>query len=370
MQLTMQQKEIIGRIISELAKGIEFAKCRKCGCMSDALKSLGSAPIPQDSLNRVELWLSHMESIEYNCLGCEYCYPAVIINLFYQAFPNHSASFSLCSSWEVREEVWPPIPGEYFAFCEGVTCPVAVSTLASPELAESLSQIKPQGLCIVGKTETENIGVDKIVKNTISNPTIRFLLLAGPDSQGHFSGRTLLALGENGVDHQMRVIGSPGRRPVLANVTSQEVEAFRRQVKVVDMIGCKDQDSIVTKIKELSQMNFEVCICKECAVEMPAVQVPAISVIKAETAGDKKLDEAGYFVIIPQSGKNKIIVEHYSYNNQLLRVIEGDDADSICYTIIKGGWVTELTHAAYLGRELIRAQLSMEMDFKYVQDGA
>jgi hypothetical protein len=36
------------------------------------------------------------------------------------------------------------------------------------------------------------------------------------------------------------------------------------------------------------------------------------------------------------------------------------------YTIIKGGWVSELTHAAYLGKELMRAQLSMEMDFTYV----
>jgi tetrahydromethanopterin S-methyltransferase subunit A len=104
-------------------------------------------------------------------------------------------------------------------------------------------------------------------------------------------------------------------------------------------------------------------------MEMPSVQVPAIPVIKAGKAGDKKLDEAGYFVIIPQP-VNKIIVEHYSYNNRLLRVIEGNDAVSICYTIIEGGWVTELTHAAYLGRELIMAQLSMKMDFKYVQDGA
>ncbi len=370
MQLTMQQEEIIARIISELSQGMKLAKCRKCGCMRDALKCLGSAPIPQDFLNRVELWLSRMESIEYNCLGCEYCYPAVIMNLIYQAFPNHSASVSLCCSWDVREEVWPPIPGEYFAFCEGVTCPVAVSTLASPELAEGLSRIKPQGLCIVGKTETENIGIDKIVKNTISNPTIRFLLLAGPDSQGHCSGRTLLALSEKGIDDQMRVIGSPGRRPVLANVTPQEIEAFRRQVKVIDMIGCEDQDSIVTKIKELSQKNPGVCICKECALEMPSVQVPAIPVIKANKAGDKKLDEAGYFVIIPQPDKNKIIVEHYSYNNRLLRIIEGDDAAGICYTIIEGGWVTELTHAAYLGRELMRAQLSMKMGLKYVQDGA
>lgn len=366
----MQQEEIIAKIISEFSHGIKLAKCRKCGCMRDALQSIRSAPIPPDVLNKVEFWLSRLESSEYPCLGCEHCYPAVILNLLYQAFPHHGASVSACCSWEVREEGWPPIPGEYFTFPEEATSPVAVSTLASPELAEDLSRRKPQGLCIVGKTETENIGIDKIIKNTISNPTIKFLILAGPDSQGHCSGSTLLALSQNGVDDQMRVIGSPGHRPVLANATSQEIAAFRRQVKVIDMIGCEDQDSIVSKIKELSRINPEVCICKECAMEKPAIEVPPIAVIKAEKAGDKKLDAAGYFVIIPQPQKNKIIVEHYSYNNRLLRVIEGNDANSICYTIIKGGWVTELSHAAYLGRELVRAQLSMEMDFTYVQDGA
>lgn len=370
MHLTKQQQDIITRIISEFSQGIKLAKCRKCGCMREALLSLRSAPIPPDLLKQIELWLSRVKGINYTCLGCEYCYPAVIMNLFYQAFPDDKASGSSCCSWEAREEGWPPIPGEYDVLCVGLTCPVAVSTLASSELAQALSHLKPPGLSIVGKTETENIGLDKIIKNTISNPAIRFLLLAGPDSQGHYSGRTLLALSEMGIDDQMRVIGSPGRRPVLANVTSQDVEAFRRQVEIVDMIGCADQDSIITKIKELAQMEPEACICKDCALEMPAIQVPAIPVIKADKAEDKKLDKAGYFVILPQPRKNNIIVEYYSYENRLLNIIEGDDANSICYTIIKNGWVTELTHAAYLGRELIKAQLSMEMNFKYVQDGA
>jgi tetrahydromethanopterin S-methyltransferase subunit A len=48
--------------------------------------------------------------------------------------------------------------GEYFVLDKDRT--VAVSTLASITLAEALAQRKPHGLAIVGKTETENIGLD------------------------------------------------------------------------------------------------------------------------------------------------------------------------------------------------------------------
>jgi len=65
-----------------------------------------------------------------------------------------------------------------------------------------------------------------------------------------------------------------------------------------------------------------------------------------------------------------ISVEQYSNDNRLLRVIEGKNARDLYRTIIKNKWVTQLSHAAYLGKELARAELSMTLDFKYIQDGA
>ena len=82
------------------------------------------------------------------------------------------------------------------------------------------------------------------------------------------------------------------------------------------------------------------------------------------------MDKAGYFVIIPQPERNIITVEHYSYDNRFLRVIEGKNARNIYWTIAENGWVTQFSHAAYLGKELAKAELSIELGFKYVQDGA
>ncbi len=82
------------------------------------------------------------------------------------------------------------------------------------------------------------------------------------------------------------------------------------------------------------------------------------------------LDKAGYFVVLPEAEAGVITVEHYAYDNKLLRVVEGTTARAIYKTLVANGWVSELSHAAYLGRELAKAELSLRHGFKYVQDGA
>src|SRR3989338_2541756 len=180
------EKRPLKEINSELKKGISFLKCRKCGCMKETLETILSSLSPLKTNHSGELakdirsWLKKMGPIEYHCLGCKYCYAAVAMNLFNQVFSSARRVQQPSCEFKVTKQKWPLVPGEYFAFCEGRgdTCPVAVSTLSSAKLAEDLASLKPKGLCIVGKLETENIGVDKIIKNTITNPSIRFLVVA------------------------------------------------------------------------------------------------------------------------------------------------------------------------------------------------
>jgi len=366
--------KILERVQSELNQGMNLKKCRSCGCMKETLESLlASLPLIKIEqaahlIQDIKGWLKEMQPIKYSCLGCEYCFPAVVMNIFNQVFPE--ASQSLSCGFEVKKQTWPVVPGEYFALCDGSDCPVAVSTLTSIELAETLAKMKPEGLCIVGKTETENIGIDKVIKNTITNPTIRFLIVAGKDPDGHHSGKTLLALAKNGVNGDMKVIGSPGKRPILKNVSLSEVESFRRQVQVIDMIGCEDTKKIIDKIEELSKEATLTCECKECSESESLVQIFSVPKILASEPKKLKMDKAGYFVVIPNLEKKIIIVEHYSYENKLLHTIEGKDAPAIYSTIIENGWITELSHAAYLGRELAKAEFSLRTGSKYTQDKA
>ncbi len=189
----------------------------------------------------------------------------------------------------------------------------------------------------------------------------------------------------------MRVIGSTAKKPLLRNVSIEEINSFRNQVKVVNMIGCCDDSLIVDKIKELGQLAIpkteklkhlpiiqEVkttvantsCGCSSCDDGCQEEVMREVEVVQANEPKNIVMDKAGYFVILPIAEKNIISVEHYSYDNTLLRIIEGKDARSIYWTIVENKWVTFLSHAAYLGKELTKAELSLKNEFKYVQDGA
>ena len=266
------------------------------------------------------------------------------------------------------EEGQLPALGEYQVLTLDENHPVACITLGNCELPELLAARKPKGLCIAGKLETENIGIEKIIQNTLSAPSIRYLLLCGEECQGHLSGQTLLSLFDNGVNDRMRIIGAKGRRPILANTTRQAVAAFTGQVEVINMIGCADPDQICQKIEELEKRPRT----KLDNAFSPETFSPGIKVIvaKEKDPNKVKLDKAGYFVIVPKPAQKIILVEHYNYANQLLRVIQGDNARDLYWTIIDNNWVGDMSHAAYLGKELTSAQLSMEFGFKYIQDKA
>ncbi len=378
------------KVHSEIQRGMKLSKCRKCGCMSGTLNNLkASLPLlkmkdAEELLQSVNQWLQQLEPQAYPCFGCKYCIPPEAMTVLTTKYPSLASSTLSSCEIKISDNSWPPVEGEYTVL--NASAPVAVSTLASINLEEKLSKLKPAGLCIVGKTETENIGIDKIVKNIISNPAINFLIVTGKDTEGHQSGKTLLALWENGIDKDMRVIGSKGRRPILKNVTPLDVNTFRKQIQIKDLIGCENTKTITNAIDELSKKAVSAktvssCVCScECnepqtkkttislPLAKPALSIPKITVKKYGKS--VKLDPSGYFVIIPSKKNGNILVEHYSYNNKLLRKIEGANSRDIYFTIVNNNWVTELSHAAYLGKELARAEMSLKKGFKYVQDGA
>jgi tetrahydromethanopterin S-methyltransferase subunit A len=361
-------------IRSELAAGMQLTKCQQCGCMQETLDALASCLTTEHTdegqalaLN-VIAWRQQMQPTRYACLGCAYCYPAVAQNAFATAFPSLSQLPSLQCDFEVRAAEWPPVVGEYKVL--DTTAVVVVSTLASVTLVQEIAKRQPRGLALIGKTETENIGIDKVVKNSITNPALRYLILAGKDAPGHRSGSTLLALAAHGIDNTGRVIGSQGKRPILRNVSASEVAAFRAQVQVIDMIGCESPEELCAAVEAFAQQEAGLCCHRGVEPSTPQGLPTVPSIDASEPHHAVKLDKAGYFVIVPLRAKGSITVEHYAYDNTLLRTIEGTTARAICATLLENGWATELSHAAYLGRELAKAELSLSADFSYVQDGA
>src|SRR3989344_6674458 len=76
-------------------------------------------------------------------------------------------------------------------------------------------------------------------------------------------------------------------------------------------------------------------------------------VIKARKFGGKiKLDN-GYFMIKIENGL--IYAGRVDKKNKMEEVVYGKSAEEIYHEIIKRGWVKRLENAAYLGRELGKA---------------
>lgn len=270
------------------------------------------------------------------------------------------------ASTKATKRKWPFVPGKYFVISPDA--PVAVTTLGSVDLADEIAKSPPQGLCIVGKVETENIGIEKIIKNILSNSAIRFLICAGHEPPKHLTGATFVALFENGIDDKKNIVGSPGMRPVLPNTNYEEVEAFRGQVEPVYMIGCTDVAKIHARVNELNRSAPKTA-GTSFVPSADLEKQEAVDHVMAQGADPMRirLDKAGYFVITIED--DTVLVEHYSYKEKLLRVIEGQDARSIYLTIVRNGWVSRLDHAAYIGKELAKAELSIRHGFEFMQDG-
>ena len=259
----------------------------------------------------------------------------------------------------------------------GRRCPATIGSSASrrrwrcarsnsDHLIKALTQAKIDGLSIVGSLHTENLGIEHLIRNTLANPHIRFLILCGEDTRkaiGHLPGQSLLALMQHGVNEKMRIIEARGKRPLLKNIQAEHVEAFRRQVQVIAQIGNTDVSNLRNLITDSAGND------PGPFVGAPADVIP-VPIEAAKEPGKLVLDPAGYFVVYPDRTHHRLVLEHYSNKGVLDRMFTASSAAGLYISVIEAGLVSRLDHAAYLGRELARAEHALQSGDDYVQDRA
>ena len=145
------------------------------------------------------------------------------------------------------EDEYYPWGGD-FTVCSNNGC-VAVVLL-------TVEYTPPDNVAIYGPLKTENIGIEKIVANVISNPHIRYVVICGDDIRGHRSGSSLVALHKNGIDEQNKIIDAPGAIPYIENLKKEAIERFRAQVEIVDLIGVKDKNKLGKTIDECTKKSL------------------------------------------------------------------------------------------------------------------
>ncbi len=244
------------------------------------------------------------------------------------------------------------------------TSPVAICTLADTDLPKELESAQLlEEIAIVGTLSTENLGIEHMVRNVVSNPAIRYLILCGRDSRGHRAGQAILALKEGGVDASGRIVGAKGPRPVLKNLSLDEIEVFRNNVIVVDEIDTKDPERIAEVARDLVALPVGETV-------RVAPKVHQIKTVQAEPLRNREwvVDPEGYFVLLLDRDEKALVCEHYTVDGTLNEVIRGERAGDVANTAIKRGLLSRLDHAAYLGRELARAEAALTFDLPYTQD--
>jgi len=117
---------------------------------------------------------------------------------------------------------------------------------------------------VCGEMRTENLGVERVIANVISNSFIRYVIVCGKESKGHFAGKSLIAIHKNGIDKDGKIIGSNGAIPYIHNIPREAVSRFQKQIiKVIDLIDETDLNKIINVIKSLPKVDpFE----KDCYV--------------------------------------------------------------------------------------------------------
>ncbi len=189
-----------------------------------------------------------------------------------------------------NEHEWPPVPGDFVV--KDPSNSVAICTLGKKiEI--------PGEYAIAGSCKTENIGIERVIINVISNPNIRYLILAGPEVPGHLTGRTMRALFHNGVDSSTRkIINAEGAIPYIENVPLEGIERFREQVALIDMINVLDPALIQEKAVFLAKQQ-------SAPYSKEAIWID----FKATTRKTRQVGVSANIMLIPEYG---ILLDHTS----------------------------------------------------------
>ena len=145
---------------------------------------------------------------------------------------------------------WPVITGEYEV--GNPESPVAVCTCGSH--LHNADMIKA-GAALAGPCKTENIGIEKMVANVISNPNIRYVVITGMEVKGHITGQAIEAFTQSGIDKEGRIIGAKGAIPFIQNLDAPSIERWQSQVQAVVMLNTEDIGAITGKVKELASKD-------------------------------------------------------------------------------------------------------------------
>ena len=107
-----------------------------------------------------------------------------------------------------------PIPDE--VYIGNPKSLIAICVLSSIHLLKEIANSElMNNISLVGRLFSENEGIDSIIRHVNSNSNVKIIIICGKEGWGHKAGSSFIALYNNGVDGDGRIINSPSHDPFL-----------------------------------------------------------------------------------------------------------------------------------------------------------
>jgi len=260
----------------------------------------------------------------------------------------------------LRSAEWPFIRGDFTVV--DAEAPTVVLLAGPRPLTKDLTANPPAGLCMVARPRSAEDAA-RLLHASTANLAIQHMICAGDDALEQPVAAAVLKLGR---DEEIPAgpVGSL-MNAIASQLEPEDLATLRKRIDFIDMLGCNDARKIAARAEEAKAHTRRanagfVTRTNESGVDR--------LIIPTDVRHELRSDKTGHFRI--QLEERSIVVEHFDAKDQLLRVVEGKTARDICLTLIRNGWVSKLEHAAYLGRELARAQMALSRDQPFTQDAA
>jgi len=225
------------------------------------------------------------------------------------------------------------------------------------------------------------LGYKRIIADPVADPLITPGLTASIVCYHLFSHRhpdVPLLLGAGNITELLDA-DSVGVNALLGGIAAEVDASLLLTTEGSDKtLGAVRELSIASKMMFLAKkrpsvpkdLGFDLLILKEKrCLEEPYEGGPdeEARAIEAKPVSEEHLDPAGSYRIMIDRSKGHIVATRFVGAAQG-EIVKGGDAASIYGTLIDMGLVTRLDHAAYLGRELAKAEIALKLGRSYIQD--
>ena len=225
----------------------------------------------------------------------------------------------------------------------------------------------------------KGMGFKKIIADPILSPPLQPSLLESLAAYYEFSKRhpdIPLMMGVGNATELMDV-DSIGINGLMAAIAAElDISMLLTTEASNKTRGCVKELCIAVKMAKLSKRRSKpmkdlslnlLAIKDKRDLTLPPTAIEVREPVKASRKASRTPDPAGYIKITIDKKRGVILASHFKAG-KLTCTLEGSKAEDIYDELIKRGLITTLDHAAYVGKELYKAELALKLGKSYVQD--